>query len=73
MVNKSKNTLTVHIFDRNLTDAGAVPGSQRRDEAVHLAVQRDVVDHLTTIGLERGAKIMNVDAGKFGHQPIGAA
>ena len=39
---------------------------------MHLAIQRDVVDHLTAIGLERGAKVVNVDAGKLGHQPVGA-
>ncbi len=64
--------LAVHIPDRNLADAGAIPGGERRDEAMHLAIERDVVDHLTAIRLEGGAKVVNVDAGKLGHQPVGA-
>src|SRR5271168_5069966 len=64
--------LPVHILNRNFTNTGAIPGSQRRDKTMHLTIQRDVVDHLTAISLERGAKIVNVDAGKFSHKPVGA-
>src|ERR1700677_428777 len=63
--------LAVHISDGDLANAGAIPGGKRGDETMHLAIQRDVVDHLTAIGLEGGAEIVNVDAGKLGHEPVG--
>ncbi len=63
----------VHVLDRHLADRRAVPARQRRDEPVHLAVERNVVDHLAPIGLERRAEVVNIHAGQLGHQPVGNA
>jgi hypothetical protein len=61
------------IRDGNLADAGAVPRGQGRDEAVHLAVKRDVLDDLTAVGLEGGAEVVDIDSAEHGHEPVGAA
>src|SRR6185437_5138501 len=66
-------SLAVHIADGNLADRGSVPACQRGNEAVHFAVKRDVLDDLSAIGLEGSSEVVNVHAGEFGHEPIGAA
>src|SRR4051812_46992168 len=65
--------LAHYVADGNLANRRAVPAGQRGDEAVHLAVEGNVLDHFAAIGLERGAEVVDVDAGEFGHQPVGAA
>ena len=63
----------IQVADGNLADRGAIPTGQRGNEAVHLAIERNVLDHLAAIGLEGRAEVVNVHAGKLGHQPVGAA
>src|SRR6185437_16442362 len=53
------SALAMHILDRNLADARPVPRRQRWNESVHLPVERDIVNHLTPIRLERRAEIVN--------------
>ena len=75
MVSRSKKTRKVRrdavvalavlargVGDGHLADAGAVPGGERGDEAVHLAVERNVLDDFAAIGLEGGAEVVDVDA-----------
>jgi len=50
-----------------------VPRSQGRDKAVQLAVQRNLVQNFAPIGFEGGAKVVNIHAAQFGHQPVGNA
>src|SRR6267142_2118729 len=50
--------------------AGAGPARERRDEPVQVAVQPDVLDDRRTVRLERGAEIVQRDAGDPGHQPV---
>ncbi len=40
---------------------------------MHLAVERNILDHFAAIGLEGGAEVVNVNAGQLGHHPVGAA
>ena len=65
--------LAVHVLDRNLADRRAIPARQRRNEPVHLAIQRNVLDHFMPIRLERRAEVVNVHARKLRHQPVRAA
>ncbi len=55
-------TLAVDVADRNLADGRAVGRSQRRNEAVQLAVERNFLDHFATIGLEGRAEVVQVHA-----------
>src|ERR1700760_4714385 len=43
------------IRDRHLADRRAIPARERGDEAVHLAVERNVLDDLAAVSLERRA------------------
>ena len=61
-----------HIRDGDFADAGAIPGGEGRDEAMHLAVQGNVVDDLAAIGLEGRPEVVNVDARELRHQPVRA-
>ena len=61
------------IRDGNLADAGAVPGGQRRNEAVHLSVEGNVLDDLATVGLEGRAEVVDVHSAEIGHEPVGGA
>ena len=61
------------IGDGYLADAGAVPGGECRNEAMHLAVKRDVLDDLAAIGLEGGAEVVDVDAAENRHEPVRGA
>ena len=65
--------LTIDVADGNFADGSPIPTCKSRDEAVHLAIERDVLDDLAAIGLEGGAKVVNIDAGELCHEPIGAA
>ena len=64
--------LAIYVLDGNFTDARAVPGRKRRNKAVHLAVQGNVVDHFAAVGLEGRAEVVNVHARKLRHQPVRA-
>src|ERR1035438_2887293 len=64
--------LTVHIPDGNFADRCAIPTGQRRDEPVHLPVERNVLDHFTAISLESRAKVVDVYAREPGHEPVRA-
>src|ERR1035437_1593661 len=65
--------LAVDVADGNLGDGSSIPTGEGGNEAVHLAVERNVVDDLAAIGFEGGAKVVNVDARQLGHEPVGAA
>src|ERR1700727_1291216 len=57
----------------DFADAGAVTRGEGGDEAVHLAVERDVLDDLAAVGLEGGAEVVDIDSAESGHEPVGAA
>src|SRR6185437_8617260 len=61
------------IRDRHLADGRAIPACQRGDEAMHLAVERNVLDDLTAIGFVGRAEVVNVYAGELRHRPVGDA
>jgi len=65
--------LAVHVADGNFADRRTVPRRQRRDEAVQLAVERDLLQNVAAISLECGTEIVDIDTGNFGHHPIGNA
>ena len=46
------------VADRELGDARPLPCRIDRDEAVHLAVKADILDHLAPVGLQRAAVIV---------------
>src|ERR1700722_4093464 len=62
--------LARRVGDGDLAAASAVPGGERGDEAMHLAVERNVLDDLAAIGLEGGAEVVDRDAAERGHQPV---
>src|SRR6185295_6111156 len=43
------------------------------DEAVQLTVERDLVQNFPAIGFKGRAKVVDVHAAQFGHQPVSAA
>ena len=61
------------VGDGNLADTGAVPGGEGGNKAMHLAVERDVLDDLAAIGLEGGAEVVDVDVAEDRHEPVGRA
>jgi hypothetical protein len=69
-------TLTVlagWIRDGDLADAGSIPGGERGDEAVHLAVEGNVLDNFTAIRLEGRAEVVDIDATERRHEHIRGA
>src|SRR5580704_251586 len=38
---------------------------------MHLAIERNVLDNLSAVGLEGGAKVVDVHTAKHGHEPVG--
>src|SRR5947208_13215462 len=65
--------LTVHVANGHLYNRRTVPGSQRRNEAVQLPIQRNLLENIPPIRFEGRAKIVNIHSTQFGHQPVGAA
>src|SRR2546426_12561003 len=49
-----------------------MPRCECGNEAMQFAVERNLLQNLATIRLERGAEVVNVHAADFGHQPVGA-
>src|SRR4029077_310631 len=64
---------TNDIADRYFYDLGSVPGGKRGNEAVHFTVQPDIFDNFAAVNLEGRTEIMNINAEKFGHHPVGDA
>src|ERR1700690_412497 len=62
--------LAVDVADRHFADRCAIPRSQRRDEAVQFAVERNLIENFAAISFEGGAEIVNLDAAQLGHQPV---
>ena len=58
------------VGDGDLADGGAVPGGEGGDEAVHFAVEGDVLDDFAAIGFEGGAEVVDVHAGDGGHELV---
>src|SRR5258706_3250463 len=48
-----------------------MPGRQRRNEAVQLAVERNLLENLAAVCLESGAEVVDIDAAELGHNPVG--
>src|ERR1700680_4123062 len=65
--------LAVDVTNWDFNDRRSIPRCQRWNEAVQLAVQRHLLEHLATIGLEGSSEVMNAHAAQLGHQPVGAA
>ena len=55
----------------DLANAGAVHRRVDGDEAVHLAEQAGVADHVSAVGLERAAVVVELDAGPPADEPVG--
>ena len=53
---------------RHLGHPGADLGGERRDEAVHLAVEVHVLQHLAAVGLQGAAVVVQVHAGHAGDE-----
>ena len=65
--------LAMDIADRNFAYRGAVPRCQCGNEAVQLAIQRNLIDDLAAIRFEGSSEIVDIHAAEFRHQPVGAA
>src|SRR5208283_2180839 len=62
--------LALRIGNRHFRDARARRTRQRWYEPVEFPVELDLLQNLAAVGLERGAEIVQLDSGKFGHQPV---
>ena len=58
------------VPNRNLGDAGAGHVGERRQEAMHLAVEPRLLDDLRAVGLERAAVVVQADAGDASDEPV---
>src|SRR6266566_6000241 len=65
--------LAVHVANRDFYNRRPMPGSQRRNEAVQLTIQRNLLENVSPIRFKGRAKIVNVHSAQLGHQPVGAA
>ena len=59
------------VVDRNLGHARPGPTCKRGQEAVHFAVEADVLSDLAAVGLERAAVVVQVDARAPRDKPVG--
>jgi hypothetical protein len=59
------------VPDLDLGDARPRDRGHGRDEAVHLGVQRDLLDERAPVGLERAAIVLDRHAGDLADQPVG--
>src|SRR5437667_2999092 len=59
------------VLDRNLSDGGSLPTSQRRNEAVQIPVQLQFSHNLSTISFEGSAEIVKLNARQPGHHSVG--
>ena len=57
--------------DRHFGDVNPDRGGDGRNEAVHLAVELDVLDHVAAEGLQGAAVVAEADLGDAGNQPVG--
>src|ERR1700693_1353384 len=60
----------VYVADGHFSNRRSIPGRQRRDEAVQLAIERNLVEDLAAVGFEGRAEVVNVDAAQLGHDPV---
>src|SRR5262245_21643760 len=58
------------ILDRDFCDERALDAGHRRDEAVHLAVDRDSFEHFAAIRFERRAEVVDRDSRRARHQLV---
>ena len=58
------------MLDRDFRDARPVPEGVDGDEAVHLAVERDALQHLPPVGLQRAAVIVELHPGRRGDETV---
>src|SRR5437773_11277615 len=65
--------LTVHGANWHYNNRSPVQGSQGRNEAVQLPIQRNLFKNVSPIRFKGRAKIVNVHSAQLGHQPVGAA
>ena len=59
------------MIDLDLGDGHPDLAGDGRDEAVQLAVELDILDHLAAEHLERAAVVVEPDPGDAGDQPVG--
>jgi hypothetical protein len=67
------SVLAGRIGDGDLADAGSIPGGERGDEAVHLAVERNVLDDFTAVRLEGRTEVVDIDATERRHEQVRGA
>src|SRR5438067_2238600 len=60
----------LHIFYRDFCYGGAFEAGQRRNETVHLPVERDALQDVTAVGFEGRTKIVQRHTASARHQPI---
>ena len=56
--------------DRQLADPGSDPVGLGRQKPVHLAVQRHLIQDLTTVGLERASVVVQGDSRHHADEPV---
>ncbi len=59
------------VLDGNFHDSRAIQTGQRRNKAVQLAIQINVLQHFGAICFEGGAEIVQIHAGNLLDEPIG--
>ena len=59
------------MVDGNLDDSVSRAFDERRNETVKFTIEMNVFENLSTISLEGGAEILQIDAGRLRHQPVG--
>src|ERR1700735_2620277 len=62
----------VQVADRNLADRRAKMTGECRNEAMHLAVERNILNHLAAIGFECGSEVVDGNTGETRHDPVGS-
>src|SRR5208283_2224627 len=62
-----------YVLDRNFDDRRAIPRGQCRDEAVKLSVEWNLSQDFAPVSLTSCAKVVDVNAAQFRHEPVGAA
>ena len=58
------------MVDGHLGDPEAAPGGERRDEAMELPVEPELLDHLAPVDLEARVEVVEPDAGQEAGDPV---
>ena len=64
--------LAIDIPNRHFANRSAMPGRQGRNKSMQFAIERHLFQNLAPIGFEGRSEIVNINAAKLRHQPVGA-